>query len=319
MIRFFHRQPLMSLILLMCASVSIPLRAQVSNSPPTAAPAVTTAPVLRSPVVFFRELLAMTPAQREQPLAQWPPEKRARLLAKIKEYENMTPQTREESLAATELHWYLQQFLPDSSTNHDVQLSQVPEPYRKMVSDRLTLWQILPPPIRLEVLAHETTRDFFLLGKRADIGTNVPLAIIPPPLRQELVRLDVLPPQERQQTYSHFQSFFELNATEKQAVLDTLPATERQRLEKTIQALDHLPREKREQALKSLGELAGLTDEQRREFLINMGRWKQLSPDEQQLWLKLATLLPPMPPLPPPIPPRPPTLPALSIATNPSH
>ena len=34
-----------------------------------------------------------------------------------------------------------------------------------------------------------------------------------------------------------------------------------------------------------------------------MGRWENLSADEKQVWLKLASQLPPLPPLPPPMPP----------------
>ena len=318
MSRFFHRQLGLPLALLLFVEASAWLRAQ----PPVAATNTASAPVLQPPLAFFRELLALTTAQREQHLAQWTPEKRARLLAKISEYEAMTPSAREESLTATELHWYLQQFLLKSSTNSGIELSQVPEPYQKMVSDRLNMWKILPPPLQQEVLAHETTRDFFLLGARTRTNfNNVPWQIIPPPLRQELVRLDVLPPEQRQQTYAHFQSFFELTADEKKAVLNTLPAIERQQLEKTIADLNHLPPEQRNLALRSLGQLAGCTEQQRSEFFKNLGRWKQLSPDEQQLWLKLASHLPPMPPIPPPMPPPPspaPPIPGLSSAARPS-
>jgi len=318
MSRFFHRQLGLPLALLLFLEASAWLHAQ----PPVAATNTASAPVLNPPLVFFRELLALNPAQREQHLAQWTPEKRARLLAKISEYEAMTPSAREESLIATELHWYLSQFLTKSSTNSGIELSQVPEPYRQMVSDRLNTWKILPPPLQQDVLAHETTRDFFLLGgarARTNLN-NVPWTMIPPPLRQELFRLDVLPPDQRQQSYTRFQGFFELTAVEKKAVLDTLPAIERQQIEKTIADLNHLPPEQRNQALRSLGQLANCTEQQRSEFFKCLGRWKQLSPDEQQLWLKLASHLPPMPPIPPmpPAPSRAPPIPGLSSTTRPS-
>jgi hypothetical protein len=51
------------------------------------------------------------------------------------------------------------------------------------------------------------------------------------------------------------------------------------------------------------------------QFFANASRWKQLSADEQQLWLKLSGILPPMPPLFPP----PPPLPDLSTTANPAH
>jgi hypothetical protein len=331
MSRHFHRQLCLPLTLLVCMELAASLRAQPTSTPPKINMAkASPPPVLRPPLAFFRELLAMTPEQREQHLDQWTPEKRARLLAKITYYEHMSPAEREQSLTATELHWYLQQFLLKPSTNSGIELSQVPEPYRQMVSDRLTMWQILPPPLQQDVLTHETTRDFFMLGARSSAHAGVPLQIIPPPLLQQaILQLDVLPPDRRQQTYAHFQSFFELTAGEKQAVLDTLPSAERQRFEKTIAGLELLPQKQRESALRSLAQVAGLTDKERREFFEKMGHWEQLSPDEKEVWARLANHLPPLPPLPPPMPPLPPplppipqrsdALPALSSATNPSH
>src|ERR1700677_1875490 len=143
MSRFFHRQLYLPLTLLVCVESSGRLPAQPPAAPvPVAVAKTSSAPVLPPPLAFFRELLAMTSAQREQHLAKWVPEKRDRLLAKISEYEAMTPAAREESLIATELHWYLQQFMLKSSTNSGIELSQVPEPYHQMVSDRLNQWKI---------------------------------------------------------------------------------------------------------------------------------------------------------------------------------
>jgi hypothetical protein len=284
----------------------------------TAVTESTNLPVLQSPLVLFRELLTNTSAQREQRLASWPAEKRARLLAKIREYKAMTPSAQEQSLGATELHWYLQQFLLNSPTNQAVGLSQVPVLYRQMVSNRLTLWKMLPPPLQQDVLAHDTTREFFLMGSHTTMS-NVPSQIVPPPLRDELIRLEGLGPEQRRQTYVHFQDFFELTADEKQTILDALPAAERQQFEKTLADLERLPREQRVAALRSLGQLAGLTDAQRSELFDKMSQWKQLSAEERQLWQKLDVHLPPLPPLPPPLPPQFPPLPGLSLATNPSR
>jgi hypothetical protein len=145
------------------------------------------------------------------------------------------------------------------------------------------------------------------------------MQIIPPPLRLELLHLDVLPPEQRRQTYTHFQDFFGLNAAEKQAVLDSVSGDERQRLEKTLASIGRLPAEQRDLALRTLNQLAGCNDKQREEFLNNLARWKQLSPEERQLWINLTTILPPLPPPPlPPLPSRSPPLPNLSSATNPS-
>src|ERR1700722_15758638 len=312
MSRSFHCQLILPLMLFASASVSVSLHAQGVPTPlPSGAGAESTnLPVLQSPLVLFRELLTNTPAWQAQRLASWPAEKRARLLAKIGEYQAMTHEAREQSLGATELHWYLQQFLLNPSTNHPIQLSQVPVLYRQMVSNRLTLWKMLPPPLQQDVLAHDTTREFFLMGSRTTVS-NVPPEIIPPPLRNELIRLDALQPEQRWETYAHFQNFFELTAEEKKSVLDAVPAAERQQFEKTLAGLERLPRDQRLAALRSLCQLATLTAAQRDDLLYKMGRWKNLSPEEQQLWQRLDPHLPPLPPLPPPLPTRFPPLPGL--------
>src|ERR1700690_2703490 len=60
------------------------------------------APLMKSPVELFRQLLAMKPAEREKFLAERPADKRVGLLQKIQEYEAMKPEERELSLGATE-------------------------------------------------------------------------------------------------------------------------------------------------------------------------------------------------------------------------
>ncbi|HTV76036.1 MAG TPA: hypothetical protein VMD57_03480, partial [Candidatus Baltobacteraceae bacterium] len=65
----------------------------------------------RSPVEFFRQLLAMTPDERDNCLKIHPPEIRERILAKVAEYEALDPDERELRLRATELRWYLMPLL----------------------------------------------------------------------------------------------------------------------------------------------------------------------------------------------------------------
>ena len=58
-----------------------------------------------SPVYFFRQLLAMTPQEREDYLTNRPPEIHERILAKVHEYLALEPDERELRLRATELRW----------------------------------------------------------------------------------------------------------------------------------------------------------------------------------------------------------------------
>src|SRR4051812_38384779 len=75
---------------------------------PLPIPVAPTSPVTpRCPVDFFRELLAMNFAERNQALGGRPAESRKQILAKVREYEGMKPNEREQRLRATELRWYL--------------------------------------------------------------------------------------------------------------------------------------------------------------------------------------------------------------------
>jgi hypothetical protein len=147
-------------------------------------------------------------------------------------------------------------------------------------------------------MKHESTRDFFLGGARPrgnDSENVASLPIIPPPLRQELSRLDTLHPEERQRVYANFQQFFALTADEQRIVLETLPAGQRTQVEEIVAGLDRLPKRQRDLGLKSLDQLAALNDEQRLVFFNGLNRWKNLPADEKQTWLKMVAILPPRP------------------------
>jgi len=250
---------------------------------------------MKSPVELFRQLLAMKPEEREKFLADRPADKRTGLLEKIQEYEAMKPEERELSLGATELQSYLEQFVNTAPTNRAAQLAAVPEPYRKIISDRLNVWDILPPDLQKDVLAHEATKRYFL-GAGPDTITNDVWRILPPPLQDEVSRLSKVPPKERRQSFAAAEQFFGLSDEEKQKVLGTLSDTERQRVGETLQTLQHLPKEQLDRCLKSIGRLAGLNERDRREFMKNAGRWNEMPPEERAAWRNLDDSLPPLPP-----------------------
>ena len=91
----------------------------------------------KSPVDFFRQLLAMTPDERDDFLTNRPPEIRARILAKVAEYEALNPNDRELRLRATELRWYLMPLLRESPTNRAARLAQMPADMRELVKTGL--------------------------------------------------------------------------------------------------------------------------------------------------------------------------------------
>src|SRR5258707_342967 len=74
-------------------------------------------PAAKPPVDLFRDLLAMSPAQRLQFLSNRPPETQKRILAKVHEYELLKPEERLLKLKLTELRWYLVPLLNTPLTN----------------------------------------------------------------------------------------------------------------------------------------------------------------------------------------------------------
>ena len=271
--------------------------AQTSPVPPPSAAGPSAKPVamMKSPVELFRQLLAMKPDAREKFLADRPAEKRQGLLDKIKEYEAMKPDERELSLCATELQSYLEPLLATAATNRAAQLASVPEPYRKIVGERLSEWDILPPDLQKDVLAHEATKRYFL-GAGADGFTEESSKILPPMLNDEVVRLSQIPPEERKQSFAAAQQFFGLNDEEKQKVLETLSDAERQKVSQTLQVLRQLPKEQLDRCLKSIGQLADMSERERQAFMKDAKRWKEMSAADREAWQNLTDRLPPLPP-----------------------
>ena len=263
-------------------------------------------PQMKPPVEFFRELLAMTPAERENYLTNRPPEIRSRILAKIHEYQALDPNEREMRLRATELRWYLPPLLRDSPTNRADRLAAVPDDLRDLVKARLVQWDILPPPLQQEFLENERTLRYFT---HVD-STNGP----PPPgggwqrapPDSDLARWNALSDEQRQRITDRFNQFFELAPVEKQETLDSLSPAERRQMEKTLQTFGQLPPPQRAQCLRAFTQFAGMNPQDRAEFLKNAERWSQMSPQERQTWRDLVAHVPQWPALPlPPLPPMP--------------
>ncbi len=269
-------------------------------------------PHLKSPVDLFRELLAMTPAGRENYLTNRPPGIRARILAKVREYEALDPNERELRLRATELRWYLLPLLHESPTNHATRLAAIPDDLQPLVKNRLRQWDILPPPLQAEFLESERTLRYFT---HVDPSNSPPLPPLPQdqrggrgPHRPDLSRWDTLSEEQRQKIAAQFSQFFELTPVEKKKTLNTLSDAERQQMEKTLETFGKLHPAQRVRCIRAFTEFAGLSVQEKQDFLKNAQRWAQLSPKDRQTWRDLVTHVPEWPPLPsalimPPMPP----------------
>lgn len=282
--------------------------------PPAIVVAPPPLPQASSPVDFFRQLLALSAHERAELLTNRPPVLRARILAKVREYELLGPDERELRLRATELRWCLLPFFNEPATNHAARLALVPEELRELVKTRVEEWDLLPPPLQREFLANEPALHYF---------THVDPAQTPPPLPPMpadprpgrpaddavLSPWTQLSQTERQQIAAQFNQFFELTPAEKQKTLNTLSAAERQQMEKTLQSFDQLPVAQRAQCVRAYSKFAGMNPLERTEFLKNAERWSQMSPADRQVWRDLVTHVPLWPPLPssvltpPPLPP----------------
>jgi hypothetical protein len=277
-----------------------------------------TSPSESSPVVLFRQLLAMRPDEREVFLTNRPPKIRKRILVKVNEYEALDPNTRELRLRATELRWYLMPLLREPPTDRAARLAQVPEDIRELVEDRLNEWTILPPPLQQEFLENERTLRYFA---SVDVSGSPPENAGRGSGDNEQARVNALSEAQRRPTTAKLDQFFELTPLEKQKVLGTLSDVERQQMEKTLQSFGKLPPEQREECVRAFAKFAGMSAEERAEFLKNAARWSQMPPAERQAWRDLVVNVPQWPPLPPGFtasPPPPPLPPGfhLMVATN---
>jgi hypothetical protein len=278
-------------------------------APPELPPAE---PVTRSPISFFRELLTMSAGQRRQALTNRPPESRAQILAKVREYESLNPNERELRLRVTELRWYLRPLMASPATNRAVQLAMIPDQDRKLVEDRLQEWDKVPPDVQKELLGLEPTIQYFAEIEGRSEQQRKEIIMTLSPARREMLekgiqQWDSMPVEKRHKTLSQFDQFFQLTSQEKDKALKTLSAPERQQIEKTLRTFGSLPPEQRAKCIRSFAKFTSLSLEERQQFLKSAERWKLMSPDERQAWRELVNRLPP--PLPPNMPPMPPFTP----------
>ena len=260
-------------------------------------------PTMRSPVDSFRVLLALPTTERKQYLTNRTVDVQKRLVEKIREYQALTPEEREERLTATELRWYLLPFMSAPATNRPAQLALIPPGPRELVATRLQQWDQLALPVQQLLLTNQQTVGYFAGG---EAGTNSPVS-----------PADHI----RRKLQGRFNQLLELTAGEKEKALRSLSDAERRQMEKTLAAYGKLSPGQRQQCLRSFSKFATMSLAERQEFLKNAERWSQMSPAERQAWRELVSPAPTKPPLPIiklPIPPLPrlPNRSVPSMATN---
>ncbi|MGI8965411.1 MAG: DUF3106 domain-containing protein [Limisphaerales bacterium] len=300
------------LAILIGGAASVQIFAQLTNAPvvpfveiKNKIPAPPLPPTPQSPIDYLRELLAMNPAQREKALAAKSPEQKRIVLAKLREYEAMTPEERQLRLGATQLRWQLiplMRLAPIARLEH---LAAIPAEERSMIENRLRLWDQLPVHLQKEFLENETIIHYFLsLESSSAAQRNNLLESLPAATREkleaDLARWRLLPAGQRQQMCQRFNQFFNLTEAEKKKTLNTLSPAEQRQMENTLQTFANLSAQERTHCIESFRKFARLTAEEREQFLKNAERWRAMSPSEREAWRQIVQKAPPeFPPLPP--------------------
>ena len=269
------------IICLAAAMTAVAAQAQPDGPVPTKSSVTLTnlvPPPPQSPVNSFRQLLSMSPAERNKLLADRPPQARAHIMAKVREYLALGPDECELRLRATELRWYLMPLLQMPPTNRTVRLAQVPPALQKLVKMRLAEWDLLPPGLQKEFLASDRTLNAVV----AHVETPNPPS--PDPRQQKIAE--------------QFKQFLDLTPVEKQKLLGTLSGAERAQMEKTLTTFDGLPAQQRALCVQNYAKFAGMSDDERAEFLKNAESWSKMSPQERQAWRDLVSRIPLWPPMP---------------------
>ena len=280
--------------------VCVPLRGQtVSTSTPSAeSPAL----AAKCPVDTFRELLKMGPTERARFLTNRSVVSQKLLLAKLREYEGLSPELQTLRLRATELRWYLLPLMSTAPTNRAAQLARLPSDLKKPVEERLQLWDGITADVQKRLL--EAAASYYA---RQAAQTQDRLAEvrdrISPARRQMLERgirqWQEMSEQQRQDTVNRFYEYFNLTPQEKAKTLRTISEPERLQIEKTLRQFENLNDSQREQCVLGFEKFAGLSVEERQQFLENAERWAAMRPSEREQWRMLVENVSHRPPVPP--------------------
>ncbi len=231
-----------------------------------------------SPVGFFRQLLAMPPAEMMNSLTNRTPEARARILAKVHEYRMLSPDERELRLRSTDLRWYLVPLFHLAPADREARLAQVPSELQDLVKSRLAAWDALSPSARQEFLTNDLAMRYLSHVSTATNNSSADPAQV--------------------KVAAQFNQFFDLTPTEKQQALNTLSDAERAQMESTLKTFDQLPLPQRRLCVRNYARFAGMSPAERADFLKNADHWAKMSPQERQAWRNLVAQVPELPPMP---------------------
>ena len=259
-----------------------------TNAPPARTPA--------SPIAYFRELLAMTEAERVAELAGRPESQRTALLTKVDQYAGMSASDRELRLRATELRYFLMPLMRLSPEESESRLESIPEDIRDLVEGRLVQWNLIPPDFRNQLLENQAALKLFS-RMHPDSAPNADELIgqLPTPLvaemEEEFARWQALTSAQRSRLLRGFNNFFQLTPVEQERTLRTLSIEERVAMEKTLRQFDSLPPAQRSACIQGFQQFMLMPPHERAKFMENVDRWQAMSPEDREEWRSVVRRL----------------------------
>jgi hypothetical protein len=268
----------------------------------------------RTPVDFFRELLAMSAAAREENLAGRSEQVRVFVQGRLKEFEALSPGEREARLQTLQLRWLLPPLMRTPPDRRGARLESLRDTDRRLVEARLDEWDRLPADLQKKILDNETiVRVFFRSETNSAQPELTPAPTNQTPAQREKLEKDwarwhALPKDDQDKILAQADRWFKLSPAEQERIIGVMSLAERRKMEITLKQFARLSQEQREICLRGFQKFAALTPEERAEFLSNAERWQSMSPEDRQIWRDLVKRLQPSPPLPRrfPLPPPPP-------------
>jgi hypothetical protein len=261
-------------------------------------------PAPKSPVEFFRQLLAMTPEARAQALTNRSDASRRIIAERLREYTGLSEEERELRLKAMHLRWLLLPLMKAGTADRATLLAGLSPEDRAWVEPRVRRWEAIPPELQAQFLEHESAIDFFV---RIPAQTLPPMPPgLSPTLDAQSRRLDsrlgvwnALPSEDRDRMLGQFREFFELGPEAQSKTLARLGENERRLVDSARKRFADLPPAQRRGHVNAFGRLANMSPEQRTQFFRNVERWQAMRPEEKSVWRDLTRRVPDLPPLPP--------------------
>jgi hypothetical protein len=271
-------------------------------------------PVIKSPIDYFRDLLAAKPGEREKLLAGKPEDHRQVLENSIRAYEVLRPDERELRLRTMEFRFHLTSMLRTAPSNRVERLKTVPERERPLIEERLKIWDRFTPEEQKEALENERKiRVLSAVGSGSPPRPDSLTGVASNQVRQiekQLIYWQTLPEGRRDQIQRNFNALFELTDSETIKELNPTPLSDEERalMQKSLDRFQKLSPLQRSQCVRGFDKLAALSPAERRQFLVSAQEWQKMKAEDRESWRRLVSRVPQLPPLPPGfgLPPQPP-------------